>query len=174
MTVDARTRRLRKAAHYGKICGGCGRKLCAGEPVWRSQTKTGMGMFGGSYSTLAPFCAKCRRDYWDVWSVGECETCGRPVHNTDRRWRLWSYCCDDCQRRHQSPYRAAIARQRRAEARGPSRPCAACGEPFEPRRADAQFCSVACKQKAYRRRVTLSKSIAGSTFDSRNAAGRAA
>ena len=28
--------------------------------------------------------------------------------------------------------------------------CQACGEPFKPRRADAKFCSNACRQKAYR------------------------
>src|SRR5262245_42259992 len=39
-SIDARTRRLRKAASYGKICGGCGHKLRDGEPVWRYQKKT--------------------------------------------------------------------------------------------------------------------------------------
>ncbi|MCP3860035.1 MAG: hypothetical protein GY704_10315 [Phycisphaeraceae bacterium] len=30
--------------------------------------------------------------------------------------------------------------------------CAECGEPFEPKRADAQFCGSACRQRAYRQR----------------------
>jgi hypothetical protein len=34
------------------------------------------------------------------------------------------------------------------------RNCAACGKAFEPARADAQYCSVACRQSAYRARVT--------------------
>src|SRR6516225_892201 len=37
---------------------------------------------------------------------------------------------------------------------GPSRQCAICGECFEPARSDATYCSIACKQKAYRLRVT--------------------
>jgi predicted nucleic acid-binding Zn ribbon protein len=34
-----------------------------------------------------------------------------------------------------------------------SRPCAVCGTEFRPWRGDARYCSNACRQKAYRRRV---------------------
>jgi len=34
------------------------------------------------------------------------------------------------------------------------RDCEDCGKSFEPTRADAQYCSDACRQTAYRRRVT--------------------
>ena len=30
--------------------------------------------------------------------------------------------------------------------------CACCGKPFDPTRADARFCSNACRQKSYRQR----------------------
>jgi hypothetical protein len=168
-SVDARTLRLRKAATHGKICGGCGRKLRADEPVWRYQQQTGRGLFGGTCSDLAPYCAECRRDYWDVFQSGECGTCGRPVHNTDRRRRRWIFCCGQCRGRHLEAHQAATARQRRAEARGASRPCVECGEHFEPRRADSKYCSPACKQKAYRKRVTDNESAHAYAFDSRNA-----
>ena len=36
----------------------------------------------------------------------------------------------------------------------PTRACAQCQKPFVPRRDDARFCSVACKQRAYRRRAS--------------------
>jgi len=35
-----------------------------------------------------------------------------------------------------------------------SRDCQVCGKAFEPHRAGAQYCSDACRQRAYRRRVT--------------------
>lgn len=31
------------------------------------------------------------------------------------------------------------------------RPCEACNTPFEPKRADARFCSATCRQRAHRR-----------------------
>jgi hypothetical protein len=106
-----------------------------------------------------------------VFSSGPCTICGRTVHTIERRWRRrWHFCCDDHQRQQQSTYQAAIARQRRAQARGASRPCPECGEFFEPARVDAQFCSARCKQKAYRKRVTLSKLDACNSFEIRNAA----
>jgi hypothetical protein len=46
--------------------------------------------------------------------------------------------------------------ERRGEAKRilTTRPCVGCGETFEPTRADAQYCSSACRQQAYRHRVT--------------------
>ena len=39
----------------------------------------------------------------------------------------------------------------------PFRQCAICGDFFELARSDARYCSIACKQKAYRLRVTDSR-----------------
>lgn len=46
--------------------------------------------------------------------------------------------------------------QRRKEARLPERirTCLMCGVEFQAKRKDTRYCSAACKQKAYRRRVT--------------------
>ena len=95
-----------------------------------------------------------------------CEGCGRPVHNEFdgvSNWRLHTYCSEDCQR----TARAANARQRRLQERG-MRPCDECREIFEPARKDAKFCSVACKQKAYRHRVTDNKHRDGEIIKSSN------
>jgi len=174
---DQRRRRLLKAARHGKICGGCGRKLSDGEPVWRERRSTGRTFLGGVGKVLAPLCAECRSEDSSGWLFGACETCGRLVHYADGPGmrRRWAFCCYDCQSKHQSTYQAAIARQRRAEARGPSRPCAGCGEHFEPTRADAKFCSGACKQRAHRKARALRLANGGHcfAFESRNAAERA-
>ena len=108
---------------------------------------------------MVPFCEKCRPDDRE-YTTAPCANCGREVNNSERRWkpRLWYFCSEACQQRHQSTHQAAVARQQRAEACGPSRACVEFGEHFEPSRADAQFCSARCKQKAYRKRVTEAKS----------------
>ncbi len=162
---------IRAAAHNGKSCAHCRRQLHKDEPVWRQRTILGRGLFGWRI-VVAPFCEQCKSKYRDFCSARPCASCGRPVHNSERRsHRQRTYCSDECRRRHQSNYQAAIARQCRAEARGPSRACVECREHFEPTRADAQFCSARCKQKAYRKRVTVTKDVPWVTFGSRNAVG---
>lgn len=77
-------------------------------------------------------------------------TCRRPIVYLRSSWNafgshfhLWRHYCDDECRRlaHPStrPKRAIVA-------------CASCGVEFAQRRADAKFCSYACRQKAYRQR----------------------
>lgn len=41
--------------------------------------------------------------------------------------------------------------------RGRTLICAACGEAFRPVRTDARFCSAACKQRAYRKRLSVTQ-----------------
>jgi hypothetical protein len=128
------------------------------ESVWRVRVDIGPGVFGGLRTGIKPFCKRCRSDFLDVCQSGPCGGCGRMVHHTEHRWQRRSiFCSDACQRRHQSNYQATIARQRRAEARGATKVCACCREYFEPLRADALFCSGACRQKAHRHRVTATK-----------------
>ena len=171
-TMEVR-RRVREAARFGTHCAGCGRPLQPDDAVWRM--RIGLGYAWGRWrSQVAPFCKK-HEPRWpcEVRSSGPCEGCGRMVHNTEGSiMRRRFHCSEACKARYQS----ALARERRASARGPSRACAECGEPFEPRRAAARFCCAACKQKAHRKRVTVSEGLPGKTFDSRNggrATGRA-
>lgn len=51
-----------------------------------------------------------------------------------------------------SPRCAAVAAAARRAAHRTGRACADCGQPFQPGRADAVFCSDACRQRAYRKR----------------------
>jgi hypothetical protein len=139
----------REAARRGKTCGCCGRTLNADEPIWRKQFSR---CFCGGLSFIAPICQQCgRRGLYLSVSHGPCENCGRLVHETQYRRRRHHYCCEDCRKQHEH----ALVRRRRAEARGPSRPCTECGEHFAPTRADARFCSARCKQKAWRRALRL-------------------
>jgi hypothetical protein len=168
---------LREAARRGKICGGCGRELGESAPIWRKQFTHGRGYFGGATTIIAPICEACWQAAEDanndaVWSHGPCENCQRPVYESQRRKRRHHYCCEDCREKHQLLAIHALARQRRTEARGSSRPCQECGERFEPARADAKFCSARCKQKAWRRTLRLSKDGHCPPFGSRNAVER--
>lgn len=72
------------------------------------------------------------------------------MHNVPSgRLRSRNFCSDLCAARTYSRERHA----RKVRERG-TRKCFECAEVFEPARADARFCSVACKQKSYRHRVT--------------------
>jgi hypothetical protein len=135
-------------------CAFCARDLQPDEPVWRRRIGR-----SGSY-IVTPVCDNCNDRACaglsrnEVVPASPCEACGRPVHQMERRrTRRHVYCCDQCKANGE----AGIARERRATARGSTRPCADCGEHFEPTRADVRFCSGACKQRAYRKRVTLRK-----------------
>jgi hypothetical protein len=135
-------------------CATCKRILRSDEPVWRKRVGIGRGMFGGRRTAIVPVCEQCIGDDPCVHSVGPCKNCGRTVHDT--AWpfpRRFIYCCHHCELTHQSARLAAASRQRRADARGSSRSCVECGDHFEPRRTDSQYCSTACKQKAYRKRA---------------------
>jgi len=83
-----------------------------------------------------------------------CEGCGlpmlTPLYPTKvRRWFKKHVGIRNavCSRRCEQRYRRRLKRQERATAT-----CACCGIQFEPRRSDARFCSIACKQAAYRDR----------------------
>ena len=96
-----------------------------------------------------------------------CEGCGRPVYTEDDRRVRWRILCSDkCKQQVQ-------VREARELRRLDPIPCELCAEVFEPSRSDARFCSVACKQKAYRRRVTDHKSATRDASKSRNARRRA-
>jgi hypothetical protein len=155
--INETLRKLRNAASTGKSCGGCGRDFQPNEPVWRIRQHVGLGLFGGS-TIIAPFCEQCLLSrYRPVCSSDPCEGCGRIVHNTEWGKRAHIYCSEVCAKKCEVRRHSGIARERRAEARGSTRVCAECGDHFEPARADTRFCSGVCKQRAYRKRVTLSK-----------------
>jgi hypothetical protein len=140
-------------------CAQCGRTIAPGAPVWRQSITLGRSPFGGWHYRVAPHCEQCRTDwpFRRFWGPEACGHCGRPVYQQrDRRERRFVFCCDTCRKAVYSAAANTIAKRERAEYRTP-RPCGMCNETFEPKRADARFCSVACKQRAYRRRTPTNK-----------------
>jgi hypothetical protein len=140
-----------------------------GEPVWCRRYAYTIAPFRLRYG-IAPYCTDCNGTNSEFPVVYQwpsaCEGCGRTVYRRlDRRYYRRTFCCKQCERQ----VRAAEARRYRAEVRGATRICQACGETFEPTRSDAKFCTIACKQKAYRRRVTDTNCMSAMTIESRNA-----
>jgi hypothetical protein len=176
---ERRSRRIiREAAKEGRTCAKCGQKLKPGAPVWRQRIGLGHGFFGGWRIAVAPICKKCHakeekfdREYGlrtRYEDAKPCEGCGRPVHyKMDHIYRQHSFCSEVCQSKVLSATATAAARQQRAEARG-TRTCENCDKIFTPTRTDVRFCSAACKQRAYRRRVTANKKRLGQHFKNRN------
>jgi hypothetical protein len=163
----ARRRRIRihNAQRDGSACAQCGRALNASKLVWRKSLSMGRGFFGGSRYTTAPCCARCTPpDYRNEYlGPSPCVGCGRPVYvEDDRRPRLHILCSVKCKGQVQ-------AREARETRRLDPIPCETCREVFEPARSDARFCCGACKQVAYRRRVTDRKSVNRDASESRNA-----
>lgn len=167
---EAETRKGSAEPMIPLTCNKCKRSLAGGEPIWRICLGCGLGrdMFGRLRRGTRAFCRKCRiKNDRREYVTTKCETCGREVHNElNRRRRRHTFCCQACAIKAQS----ARARQRRTEARGASKPCTICGEHFEPTRKDSCYCSAACRQKAYRRRVTDRNCVSVNTIASRNAA----
>ena len=139
-----------KRARRCEACFRCDHIFRPDEAVFRERCVVGPGLFGHDFRKVLPVCASCRLR--TCFEAEPCEHCGRLVYYTE--WHLGRrrvFCCEKCPKAHHSARLAARARQRRAEARGPSRPCAACGQNFEPSRAEARFCSGTCRQRAYRK-----------------------
>lgn len=77
-----------------------------------------------------------------------CAACGQPViRNSDPLLKrvTCSLACDSSLSR---------SRNGREGNRGSGRPCETCSEPIMTGRADSRYCGPACRQKAYRKRVS--------------------
>lgn len=146
-------------------CEKCKRDLRDGEPVYwtsywavikRSYGPSGKRRQGyicadcfGPPSTAAPLWPGQQPDRWEARS---CEQCGRPCHRRVGFGRSdWSrskhaFCSDACA--------AAFYRAPRLEAAAAARRkvCTVCSSPFDALRRDAETCSPACRQKAFRMR----------------------
>ena len=162
---------FKAARQDGQICATCGGPLGNG-PAWLEDLSLADG-YDVSYSGAAPTCRSCARDAV-TWLMR------RPVEDVER-WapdlfpgRRIGLCpgCDrelyvsiqglgrHAQQRHCSKRCVAVAankrrKQQRIDQR--TRACAACGETFQGTRRGAQYCSSACRQRAYRRRVRPSR-----------------
>ena len=151
-------------------CGKCQSPISVHAPVWRMRINHRPSMFGGwSYDTM-PCCEECasNRTLTVFENPAPCENCGRTVHNELRMIdRKHVYCCEKCGAQAQ----AKAAREKRTASRV-ELSCRECGVTFQPARMDTKFCCSACKQKAYRKRVTDTKCVSRDTLKSRNADGQ--
>jgi len=92
----------------------------------------------------------------------DCRGCGQPMatphphysfEREDRPWRgsmRYKVCSERCAQRW---------RRRRQRADRPASHCQTCGTAFVAARGDTRFCSNACRQSAYRRRVATGEKI---------------
>jgi hypothetical protein len=138
-------------------CSICRRELSDQEPiyvVWVGSTIWAQRFAGRSLRA----CTNCKERPPEgmEWafvkleklrlSASLCHHCNRPVFVNRRKGRRYIVCSDRCR---EAVYNANARRWHRRPVQ--KRPCAVCGELFTPKRADALYCSPACKQKAYRR-----------------------
>jgi endogenous inhibitor of DNA gyrase (YacG/DUF329 family) len=150
--------RLRAALRAEKtprtVCGECGKRLRAKEPV---------AVYVLRYGAWSPLfscksCARKGKDHWLRSSLPRqpnerpCPTCARPMLVYGYPYRPL-FCSYQCQ------YRDKLRKQ--AERYQPVQPqareCVVCHEPFTPKRSDAQTCGNTCRQALHRRRSALQK-----------------
>jgi hypothetical protein len=168
MTALTRKQKI-EAAREAQYCACCGEPFGEGDVIYRRRLNIGRAMMGLTDSCIvAPACEKHAVLDWRRYRRAvPCAGCDRPVR--DLHYRRIVTCSDRCAAR----VVCLEARARRAENRG-TLVCPVCNETFEPTRTDAKFCSGACRQRAYRHRVTDNNSVAAETIDSRNVTAKGA
>lgn len=135
-------------------CEHCLRDVTEAEPVYRARLWDGHPWFRG-YPVIIHLCSDCGTGdvmNWRKWHPPKpCDNCARSVHHSaNYKVPLHVTCGPVCRE-------ALYAAQARAMRRHhPMRQCQSCGVPFAPKSAAVtRFCSVGCKQMAYRRRLTI-------------------
>lgn len=88
--------------------------------------------------------AKTSKYFWSNWKRSSCRICKRSIISN---WP--KHCCPFCAKEQ----RAAKQKARREAARITTWLCEFCDQEFTPARADAKFCSPACRQAAHRLRL---------------------
>jgi len=85
-----------------------------------------------------------------------CGGCGRVFYTTiyTKKYCHSYWCGNQANNRRQREYR---------QMRRQDLVCQCCGEKFTPKRAGARYCSNACRQKDYRKRVTVNQVVKMST-----------
>jgi hypothetical protein len=125
-------------------CCACGKPFAHLQPTWITHDLV--------YKPTRPTCETCKDSQYprDFGNGAPCLVCRRLVYRfATRKIPKWNFCSDACS----SKGWAAERRRKRLEKQG-TYSCEGCSTAFRPTRADARFCSPACKQKSYRQRVT--------------------
>jgi hypothetical protein len=124
-------------------CQKCKRPLEPGEPVYRFMFDWQMLM---GHKACMPEARGWSRKFLDP---SQCDRCSRLVYRErpQRKGSRIFACSLECRQAiHNATFRKRHPRWRI------KRTCQDCGETFTPTRSDTKFCSVACKQHAYRLR----------------------
>ena len=103
------------------------------------------------------------QDYlkYDGFRKSVCGGCGRVFYTTiyTKKYCHSYWCGNQANNRRQREYR---------QMRRQDLVCQCCGEKFTPNRAGARYCSNACRQKVYRKRVTDAASAQNEHLDKCN------
>lgn len=168
---------LARIGDGGPVCFETGRRLEPGEPVvlWHDRV-TGYRRAGLDWPTsrgkvfwlsvpAALELADRKRQRWQIMAAvyeaskrrietaaksAVCNGCSRQIISADEHWRSWVF-RDACSPACTAGRNNARRRKRRAQRRGTV--TCDCGTQFTPKRADARYCSAACKQRIYRKRA---------------------
>jgi hypothetical protein len=162
--------RHQRAHADASVCCRCGRSIPAGAAVWLLPCRLLHLGYGAAIwireDTVVAACDGCGA----LASQGKdrlvrdarccrasCPGCKRPVY-VFAGSRSSGYCSDRCRNRvHGARHRA-----RNPKPKGPLVvvQCQVCDRNFVAKRSGAKTCSSACRQKAYRTRVTLAAQVA--------------
>jgi hypothetical protein len=149
----ANSRLWAESRKSGNVCAACGEDISS-RPAYR------VSEYSGPFVMMCDGCApewlvsgrgKPMRIIPEVnVHVWDCAGCGRQVMfgMSPSQYRKRVYCSEDC--------RTAYAHAAKSEHSVPHKnACEVCGAEFASKRSDAKTCSPACRQKAYRRRLTV-------------------
>lgn len=178
-TGDDARRNYRSHAD-ASVCCRCGDPIPPGTPVWMLSCRLFSFPFADSpipanrdfafvENTVAAWCKSCassrpvsprgKNPQQQPVMSGPCRGCGREVHlyETDEncgKSRARAFLCS--QRCRNKVYGARFRKRHgKPKPAGPLARCTVCQRNFPAKRSDAKTCSPACRQKAYRRKVTV-------------------
>jgi hypothetical protein len=126
-------------------CQKCQRQMAPDEPAYRFLFDSWWHM--GCKACVPVFPPEHPRRWLDP---RPCDRCSRLIYREypPRKGSRFFACSIECRQAiHNANYRKRHPR-RRGE-----RTCLDCGEVFTPKKRNSKFCSIACKQRAYRARI---------------------
>ena len=132
------------ASNAGEVCYRCKRAFDSDEAIYRARTYVhGRGFLRNYTVSMLSYCESCSP--YTCYDEGACRTCKRWVYYpNDRVRRERVFCSEKCSQR----YYVTVQRKKRQAAL--RKTCSGCGDSYIAKRKDSKFCSVGCKQRAYR------------------------
>jgi hypothetical protein len=128
------------------LCAVCWKTFPPGQTMVLdpSRKRTGFGVWS--------LCMSCfgREPNPMDWVLKKCIHCRRPLFVSIENPPPVIACSDSCRNTARAKERRRIAREKTG-----TQGCLVCGKQFSPKRTDARVCSNACRQRAYRQRLTV-------------------